>query len=144
FVPSKCSRSGVRLLRLSNEAPTAKILLGAKAFSELSDSSFVKCGLDRTLQAEPLKCWIWENFAFICCPTDQTLVGETTATLLTLLALAMATFVHVLPLKCSATELVRDVAQISFSVSAESEPTLPMSGVVTKLKITGAVVEAIL
>src|SRR5262249_40691133 len=58
FEPSKCSTSGVRLLRLSKDVPTAKILLAAIALREFRDSPFVKCGLDTMLHAEPLKCWI--------------------------------------------------------------------------------------
>src|SRR5215471_3196834 len=144
FVPSKCSMSGVRLPRLSTEAPTAKMLLAEIAFSEFRDSPFAKCALETTLQVLPLKCWTRENLLFVCSPTAQTLVLARTATLFTRPALAMGTFAQPVPLKCNETELVADVAQISVSLSAESELTLPMPGVNTKLKITGAVVEAML
>src|SRR5215471_19849109 len=144
FEPSKCSTSGIRFLRPSKDTPTANTLLGATALSEFKDSPFVKCGLATTLQADPLKCWICENLSFVPCPTAQTFAGEITATLFTRLAFAIADFVHVLPLKCNATELVSAVAQMSFSESADSEPMLPISGAETNWKITGAVVEAML
>src|SRR5215468_10888908 len=55
-VPLKCSMSGVPLLRLSKDTPTAKMLLAVTAFSEFNLSPFVKCGLGTTLQTVPLKC----------------------------------------------------------------------------------------